>query len=183
MSLTVLLHLGVWMGPGNISVGEECNISNHSSRDPTEICQWGYLGNRLPVYPFILLDVERHWELKVLPQNTKQLSTLVPSWNCTARSGVWHANHNVTTFPTLGEWGFARFLVFSLQTKEQDLLLPAHKAEAGEEFTGATVIEPSKGWEKTTSISYVRAIWHVIRISGENGDVYVKCNVVDPTFI
>jgi len=32
------------------------------------------------------------------------------------------------------------------KTKEQDLLLPAHKAEAGEEYTGATVIEPSKGY-------------------------------------
>lgn len=32
------------------------------------------------------------------------------------------------------------------KTKEQDLLLPAHKAEAGEEYAGATVIEPSKGY-------------------------------------
>lgn len=32
------------------------------------------------------------------------------------------------------------------KSKEQDLLLPAHKAEAGDEYTGATVIEPSKGY-------------------------------------
>ncbi|XP_022785647.1 DNA polymerase delta catalytic subunit-like [Stylophora pistillata] len=32
------------------------------------------------------------------------------------------------------------------RSKEQDLLLPAHKAEAGDEYTGATVIEPSKGY-------------------------------------
>lgn len=31
-------------------------------------------------------------------------------------------------------------------SRKQDLLLPAHKAEAGEEYTGATVIEPSKGY-------------------------------------
>ncbi|XP_074639008.1 DNA polymerase delta catalytic subunit-like [Acropora palmata] len=31
-------------------------------------------------------------------------------------------------------------------SRKQDLLLPAHKAEAGEEYAGATVIEPSKGY-------------------------------------
>ena len=31
------------------------------------------------------------------------------------------------------------------KAREQDLVIPAHKAEAGEEYTGATVIEPVKG--------------------------------------
>lgn len=29
---------------------------------------------------------------------------------------------------------------------EQDLIMPVHKAEVGEDFTGATVIEPCKGY-------------------------------------
>lgn len=32
-----------------------------------------------------------------------------------------------------------------VQAMEQGLLLPVHKIEAGDEFTGATVIEPIKG--------------------------------------
>ncbi|XP_062512601.1 DNA polymerase delta catalytic subunit-like [Corticium candelabrum] len=32
------------------------------------------------------------------------------------------------------------------KAREQDLVIPAHKAEAGEEYTGATVIEPVKGY-------------------------------------
>lgn len=31
------------------------------------------------------------------------------------------------------------------KSREQDLVIPAHKAEAGEEYAGATVIEPKKG--------------------------------------
>jgi DNA polymerase delta subunit 1 len=31
------------------------------------------------------------------------------------------------------------------KAREQDLVIPAHKAEAGEEYAGATVIEPVKG--------------------------------------
>lgn len=38
-------------------------------------------------------------------------------------------------------------VISNLQSRKQDLLLPAHKAEAGEEYAGATVIEPSKGLE------------------------------------
>ena len=33
-----------------------------------------------------------------------------------------------------------------LQAKTQDLLLPTHKVETGDEYEGATVIEPSKGY-------------------------------------
>jgi DNA polymerase delta subunit 1 len=32
------------------------------------------------------------------------------------------------------------------KAREQDLVIPAHKAEAGEEYAGATVIEPVKGY-------------------------------------
>lgn len=32
------------------------------------------------------------------------------------------------------------------QAKEHDLLMPVHKPEQGEDYTGATVIEPEKGW-------------------------------------
>lgn len=31
------------------------------------------------------------------------------------------------------------------QAKEQDLVIPAHKVETGDEYEGATVIEPVKG--------------------------------------
>lgn len=32
------------------------------------------------------------------------------------------------------------------QAKEQDLVLPTHKVETGDEYEGATVIEPVKGF-------------------------------------
>ena len=36
-------------------------------------------------------------------------------------------------------------LCLVLQAKEQDLVIPAHKVETGDEYEGATVIEPVKG--------------------------------------
>lgn len=35
------------------------------------------------------------------------------------------------------------------KAKEQDLVIPAHRPEAGDEYTGATVIEPNKGYYDT----------------------------------
>ena len=32
------------------------------------------------------------------------------------------------------------------QEQAQDLVMPAHKAEPGDEYEGATVIEPKQGW-------------------------------------
>ena len=43
-------------------------------------------------------------------------------------------------------YAFWLMIVFTFQTKEQDLVIPAHKSEPGEEYAGATVIEPNKGW-------------------------------------
>ena len=42
-------------------------------------------------------------------------------------------------------YAFWLMIVFTFQTKEQDLVIPAHKSEPGEEYAGATVIEPNKG--------------------------------------
>lgn len=39
--------------------------------------------------------------------------------------------------------------IFMLQAREQGLLMPAHKSEAGEDYEGATVIEPERGYYAT----------------------------------
>ena len=39
------------------------------------------------------------------------------------------------------------FVLF--QAREQDLLIPVHKVETGDEYIGATVIEPVKGYYDT----------------------------------
>jgi DNA polymerase delta subunit 1 len=39
-----------------------------------------------------------------------------------------------------------RFSSAGCQAREQGLLMPAHKAEAGEDYEGATVIEPVRGY-------------------------------------
>lgn len=33
------------------------------------------------------------------------------------------------------------------QAREHDLLMPVHRPEQGDDYTGATVIEPDKGWD------------------------------------
>ena len=40
------------------------------------------------------------------------------------------------------------FLVSLFKAKTEDLLLPSHKIDAGDEYAGATVIEPEKGYYK-----------------------------------
>ena len=32
-----------------------------------------------------------------------------------------------------------------MQARQKDLVMPVHKIESGEEYTGATVIEPQRG--------------------------------------
>ena len=39
--------------------------------------------------------------------------------------------------------------IFMLQAREHGLLMPAHKSEAGEDYEGATVIEPERGYYAT----------------------------------
>ena len=46
--------------------------------------------------------------------------------------------------------------MFALQTKEQDLLLPAQKIDAGDEYEGATVIEPIKGYFESSKFLSAR---------------------------
>lgn len=65
---------------------------------------------------------------------------------------MWYVNVTNVANGLLFNVCFVAWLLFCLKAMKQDLVMPVVRTEGGEDYTGATVIEPEKGFVHATLV-------------------------------